>query len=208
MGRTPHGRFPDLALVQFAVAHKAVYPDAQFADPSGHGDPVGKRQPLAQRSGASLKTRCHAGIGMALEHAAQLLQSGQVLHGNDAQLGQGCILCRDRVPLAHHETISTVPPGIGWIITHFVEIQGGDQFHDGQRAAKMMGLVRPHHPDDVVAQLAGGSFKLSQLAIVNHWVASNLYSPSPERGILNPLDTAGSCVLPALRACGKLLPSG
>ena len=81
---------------------------------------------------------------MTLEDATQTLERGQVLHGEDAQFGQGHVLGWDRVPLAHNKPVTPVPVGDrAWVVAHFVKVERRDQFHNGKRATKVVGLVRP-----------------------------------------------------------------
>ena len=88
-----------------------------------------------------------------LQAAAQFFQAGQLRQRQDTELGQGDILGRHAMSLAHDKAVTPRPGGISGIVAHLVEVKGGDDIGCRERAAEVMGLAGAHHVHDQVAHL-------------------------------------------------------
>ena len=90
---------------------------------------------------------------MPLQVAAQTAQHHQVFGGEIARFGQGHVQGRGRMPLAEDKAVPPFPGGIGRIMAHLVEIEGGNHVDGRQRTAGMPRLGLVERLDDGDAQL-------------------------------------------------------
>ena len=133
-----HGRFPDLPLLDFAVAEQredaalgaAV---ALLVNAHAERDARGNREPLAKRSGRDLDTGKLLGIGVTLQTAVQLAQREQFVFGNIAELGERGVEHGRRMALRENEVIAFGMLRIGFgIVHHAAKIERGDDVRGGK----------------------------------------------------------------------------
>ena len=91
-------------------------------------------------------------IGQAQHH--------QVFPGEITGLGQGHVLGRGRMSLAEDEPVPLFPCGVGGVMAHLGEIEGGDHVDGRQGTAGMPRLRFVQRPDDGDAQISGLFFQL------------------------------------------------
>ena len=154
-----HGRFPDLPLLDFAVAEQredaalgaAV---ALLVNAHAERDARGNREPLAKRSGRDLDTGKLLGIGVALQTAVQLAQRKQFVFGNITKLGKRGVEHGRRMALRENEVIAFGMLRIGFgIVHHAAKIERGDDVRGGKRSARMTATGLFKHLDDVFAHV-------------------------------------------------------
>ena len=105
---------------------------------------------------------------MTLEHGPLLAEGVQHFHGEEAAHGQGGVLRRADVTLAHDKAVAVFPLGVFWVDVHLTEVAGGDELGDGQRAAGVAGLRLVYHVDDVLFKVYAGVLKLSYAHLLFH----------------------------------------
>ena len=150
-----HGRFPDLAFLDFAVTHEDVNPAVAAVQAGRQGQAVGDGQALAQGAGGDLHARRAGGVGMALQDAAELAQGGELLPGEITQAGEHGIEGRGAVALGEDEAVPVGPAGIAGPDAHLGEEQGHQDVGGRQRPAQVPGAGAMKHLNDVQAHLPG-----------------------------------------------------
>ena len=149
-----HGRFPDLAFFDFAVAGDDVDPPVRPVQLGRHGHAVGSRQALSQGSRRHVDARRRIHVGIALEHGAALAQVPQFIFREKAPFGQRRIQSRYGMALGEDETVPVRPVRPLGIDPHDIEIQDLQHIDDGQRAAGMTGLGQGDHLDDILPHVS------------------------------------------------------
>ena len=105
---------------------------------------------------------------MALERGALLAEGVQHFHGEEAAHGEGGVLRRADVALAHDEAVAVGPPGLGGVDVHLAEVAGGYEFRDGEAAARVAGLGLVNHVNDVLLEVDAGVLELRYAELFIH----------------------------------------
>ncbi len=116
--------------------------------------------PLSQRTGGHIHAGDGVHVGMALEVAVYMPQSGQILHREEAPVGQGSVQPWGRVAFAQDEAVPVCPFGILGIDPHFFEIQVGKHVRGGKTAAGMARLGSMGSFDNPHAHLTSNSLQM------------------------------------------------
>ena len=162
-----HGRFPVLALLQLPVPQQAEDAGQAAVQLGGQGHAVGDAQSLAQRTGGDLHARGLHPAGVSLQVGAQLAQGQQVVHREVPGLGQSGVVRRSGVALGQHELVAVLPRGVLGAVLHDLEEKGGYDIGVREGPARMTGLRREGHLDDVAPdQVRLGLQHLNGLVIV------------------------------------------
>ena len=105
---------------------------------------------------------------MALERGPLLAEGVQHFHGEEAAHGEGGVLRRADVALAHDEAVAVGPLGLGGVDVHLAEIAGGDEFCDGEAAARVAGLSLVNHVYHVLLEVDAGVLELRNAQFFIH----------------------------------------
>ena len=110
---------------------------------------------------------------MALEIAVNVPQGRQVVHREEAPVGQGGVQPRSGVALGEDEAVPILLPGVLGINVHLLEKEIGEYVGGGQAAAGVAGLGAVGSLDDAYAHLAGRGHQL--LFLTGCHISSPLY---------------------------------
>ena len=90
---------------------------------------------------------------MALEHRAELAQVRKLLLGEEAVFRQHAVERGRGVALAEHEAVAVRVMRVLRLDVHHIAIECDEDFHGGERSARMAGAGLGQHADDVPAHL-------------------------------------------------------
>ena len=164
VGTAEHGRFPDLAFLNFAVAQHHVGARRALVQPRGEPHADGQRQSLAQRSGGGFERRQEAHIRMALVNRTELAQRVELVLGTIAAFRHHRVQDRAAVPFGKNEAVAIRPLGVGGIVPHHVEEQRDDDFGAESDPPGMAGFRLGDHLDHLAPHLLGNGRKLGRVA--------------------------------------------
>ena len=157
-----HKGFPALALFDLAVAHDGIDVQGLACVLGTQCHAGGGRDALAQAAGGHIHARHTVHIGVALQVAADLAQSLEVFHREEAALGQRCVQAGGCVALGEHQTVTVRVLRSLRIDVHLYKIEVGQHFGDVQAAARMAALgavcALDHAHADVAGVLCQGEF--------------------------------------------------
>ena len=161
VGSEHHG-LPDLALLDLAVAQQGIDPEVLVPVLAALGHAAGAGNALAQGAGGHIHTGHMVHVGVALQVAVNAPEGLQVLHREEAPLGQSGVQARCGVALAENEPVPVRVLGVLGVYTQFVKIKIGKEIRCGQAAAGMAALGGMGGRENVHPDLTGGDFQRLQ----------------------------------------------
>ena len=163
-----HRRFPDLAFLDFAVAEHDVGARRALVQTSrqAHSDP--DRQSLAERSGGGFERGNEAHVGVALVDRAELPQILQLVHGRIAGLRHHGIENGAAVSLGKNEAVAIRPVGFAGSCFMHVEVKRYQDLDRRKRSARVAGLGRRNHFDDLPPGCASNRLQLFDVLRLLH----------------------------------------
>ena len=155
--RADHGRFPDLAFLNLAVAQHHEGARRAAVQPRRQRHAEAERQALAQRTGGGFQAGDEAHVGMALEDAAELAQRVQLVlrRIGVAALRHHAVEHRRRMALGEDEAVAVRPLRVRRIDPHVIEVQFDHDFDRRKRSTGMPRFGGGDHLDDVAPYTLG-----------------------------------------------------
>ena len=150
-----HRRFPDLALVQLAVAQHAVDPVVALLHPAGKRHADRDREAVAERAGAEVDALDLLHVGMVAERAAQARVVVEQRRLEEAEVGQHRIEADRGVALAQDEAVAIGPVRARRIDPQMGVVERCEQLGRGERAGVVAGARDPGQPHRLQAHEAG-----------------------------------------------------
>ena len=154
-----HTGLPHLSLLNLTITQQGVDPGGFALVLQSQRHTAGAGNALSQRAGGHIHPGNGIHIGMALKVGINMPQGGQILHREEAPIGQSRVQAGGRMTLAQHETVTILPLGILGIDVHFFKIQVGEHIRSGQAAAGMTRFRAVSTLDNPHAHLAGHFLK-------------------------------------------------
>src|ERR1017187_9822660 len=160
--RARHGGFPDLAFLDLAVAQHGVGAARPSVQPCRQAHPQSHRKTFAQRSGGGLQRRYEPHVRVALIYRAELAQRVQPIERRIGvpRLRHGAIQHRRRVPFGKNKSVPVHPLRVLRLDPHSVEIEFDHNLHGRKRTARVAGLGRANHLNDLPPDPLGGDHQL------------------------------------------------
>ena len=147
-----HGGFPDLALIELAVAGHDVDAIVEPIEPRRQRVAQADRQALAQRACRCLYPGEPAHVRMAFQGAPDLAQGCEHIGGEVTGFGEHGVEQRGAVTFAQDEPIALGPARLLRVVAHdAAEVQRHGDLDAGQRAGRMSGAGLGGARDDVPA---------------------------------------------------------
>jgi hypothetical protein len=121
--RGAHRRLPDLPLLDLAVTEDGIDAGRLLLVPQRQRHAVGDRQALSQGAGGGLDARATAGVGVALQDAADLAQPVEIALGDIAAVLEDRVERRRGVPLGQYQAVAARPVRLHRVVSHLAEVE-------------------------------------------------------------------------------------
>src|ERR1017187_4321071 len=160
--RAGHRGLPDLSFLHLAIAHHGVCAARPSVQSCPEAHPQRHRKTFAQRSGGGLQRRYEPHVRVALVDRAEVAQRVQPIERRIGvpRLRHGGIEHRRRVPFGEDEAVPVRPLGVLRLDPHSVEIEFDHNLHGRKRTARVAGLGRANHLNDLPPDPLGGDHQL------------------------------------------------
>ena len=157
--------FPDLTLVELAVADDAVGVAAALLDPVAERDTGGRADALTERASRHI----HAGdlptVGVAREPRPGLVDRLEPVQREIAGLSQRGVKAGRTVALGQHEPVTILPVRAGGVYAHLSAVENSKNVCDGDRAANMSESGATDGADSAFADLRTERFQCVEIGL-------------------------------------------
>ena len=157
-----HEGLPAFALLDLAIAQQGVDIDVAAGLLGSQRHAAGGRNALTQAAGAHIDTGHGVHVGVPLQVAVGVAQSGQVGDREETALRQRGIQAGRAVTLAEHEAVTVRILRLLRVNAHLAEIQVSKNVRCGQAAARMTAAGTVGSLDDTHAHAGRSQFQLQR----------------------------------------------